>query len=166
MSAEEPSSFHPPRPPTTRGTPPMTSTSPVEAKYRKRSGALARCWMAWLCSLRGRARVRFSRALGREYPISHLRCEFEVGLSLKLSRASVQTKTVRKVKRRPVCLKKISPGAEVNLRCCFHALVAFFSGDASRSPEPPRVRRKGPRPCLYVKPAGSPGVLFLLVPGK
>ena len=46
------------------------------------------CTASFSCA-RGRARVRFSRAAGREHPIARLRCEFELGLSLKIKSTAV-----------------------------------------------------------------------------
>ena len=62
----------------------------------------SRYWTASFSGARGRSRVRFSRAGGREYPIGHLRCEFEVGLSLNISCAGPRKKPVVKVKTTPV----------------------------------------------------------------
>ena len=59
---------------------------------------------ASFASARGRARVRFSRSAGREDPTGRLLCEFEVGLSLKNSRAATRTKTRSFRKKLPVRL--------------------------------------------------------------
>ena len=53
---------------------------------------------------RGRARVWFSRAVGRECTTGHLRCEFEVGLSLKNACPGPHKKAVEKVKQLPVSI--------------------------------------------------------------
>ena len=51
---------------------------------------------------RGRTRAGSSRACVAVDPFGHLQCEFEVGVSPKISRAGRYKKTVTKVKRTPV----------------------------------------------------------------
>ena len=101
-SADEPSRLHPLRPPAARRGVPATSTTPLDAGPLKRSGLRNGCRTASSGGFRGRARVRFWHAVGREDPVGRLRCEFEVGLSPKYARAGGRTKTAFKVKPRPV----------------------------------------------------------------
>ena len=100
-SADEPSRLHPLRPPAARRGVPATSTTPLDAGPLKRSGLRNGCRTASSGGFRGRARVRFWHAVGREDPIGRLRCEFEVGLSLKNTRAAARTKT--RAIRKKIC---------------------------------------------------------------
>ena len=101
-SADEPSRLHPLRPPAARRGVPATFTTPLHVGSLKRSGLRNGCRTASSGGFRGRARVRFWHAVGREDPIGRLRCEFEVGFSLKYARAGEQTKRAVEVKQRPV----------------------------------------------------------------
>ena len=101
-SADEPSRLHPLRPPAARRGVPATFTTPLHVGSLKRSGLRNGCRAASSGGFRGRARVRFWHAVGREDPTGRLRCEFEVGLSPKYARAGGRTKTAFKVKQAPV----------------------------------------------------------------